>query len=65
MAGIRAEDFREALAQFWKEKGVALCAEAQGDGVPCSELGRSCETCAAAVKALHEARQAELRARRP
>jgi hypothetical protein len=61
MAGIRSEDFREALAQFWKEKGVALCAEAQGDGVPCTALGRDCETCAHAVKALHDARQAELR----
>jgi len=22
-----------------------LCAEAQADGVPCTELGRKCETC--------------------
>jgi hypothetical protein len=27
-----------------------LCAEAQGDGVPCTELGRVCETCRRAVQ---------------
>ena len=26
----------------------ALCAEAQADGVPCTELGRDCETCSKA-----------------
>ncbi len=26
-----------------------LCAEAQADGVPCTELGRDCETCRRAV----------------
>jgi hypothetical protein len=26
----------------------ALCPEAQADGVPCTELGRECETCAKA-----------------
>jgi hypothetical protein len=34
----------------WAWRGVALCAEAQADGVPCTELGRDCETCAQAVK---------------
>jgi hypothetical protein len=28
----------------------ALCAEAQADGVPCSELGRECETCEKATR---------------
>jgi hypothetical protein len=27
----------------------ALCSEAQADGVPCTELGRSCETCEKAM----------------
>jgi hypothetical protein len=26
--------------------GAGLCPEAQGDGVPCTALGRECETCA-------------------
>ena len=42
----------EQLRAFWNVKGVALCAEAQADGVPCTALGRSCETCAMAVAAL-------------
>ena len=25
--------------------GTGLCAEAQADGVPCTVLGRSCDTC--------------------
>jgi hypothetical protein len=25
--------------------GTGLCAEAQADGVPCTELGRDCEIC--------------------
>jgi hypothetical protein len=25
--------------------GTGLCAEAQADGVPCTALGRSCDTC--------------------
>jgi len=28
----------------------ALCAEAQADGVPCTEVGRDCEVCSRAVK---------------
>ena len=28
----------------------ALCAEAQADGVPCTELGRTCETCEKATQ---------------
>jgi hypothetical protein len=28
----------------------ALCAEAQADGVPCTELGRDCECCEKAVR---------------
>jgi hypothetical protein len=55
MDAIRPE-VREELIRFWREKGVALCAEAQGDGVPCTELGRQCETCAVAVQALREAK---------
>lgn len=55
MSAIRS-DLRDELIAFWKEKGVALCAEAQGDGVPCTELGRHCESCATAVRAFHEAR---------
>jgi hypothetical protein len=27
----------------------ALCPEAQADGVPCTELGRDCETCEKAM----------------
>jgi hypothetical protein len=27
----------------------ACCSEAQADGVPCTELGRDCETCERAV----------------
>ena len=34
----------------WARRGVGLCAEAQADGVPCTELGRDCETCAQAVR---------------
>jgi len=26
-----------------------LCSEAQADGVPCTEVGRACETCERAV----------------
>ena len=55
MDAIRPE-VREELIRFWREKGVALCAEAQGDGVTCTELGRQCETCAVAVRALREAK---------
>ena len=28
----------------------ALCAEAQADGVPCTELGRDCEVCELAAQ---------------
>ena len=28
----------------------ALCAEAQADGVPCTELGRDCEQCERAAR---------------
>jgi len=58
MAAIRA-DIRDELIRFWAQKGVALCAEAQADGVPCTEIGRQCETCAMAVRALEDARLAE------
>jgi len=33
----------------------ALCPEAQADGVPCTELGRDCETCERAVGAKRDA----------
>ncbi len=39
------------LRRLWLEHGVALCAEAQADGVPCCELGRSCTTCENALAA--------------
>ena len=39
------------LRRLWLEHGVALCAEAQADGVPCCELGRSCTTCEKAMAA--------------
>ncbi len=26
-------------------KGTGLCAEAQADGVPCTDVGRSCDVC--------------------
>jgi len=59
MAAIRS-DIHEELIRFWARKGVALCAEAQADGVPCVELGRECETCAMAVRALEDARRTDL-----
>jgi len=55
MAAMKA-DVREELIRFWAQKGVALCAEAQGDGVPCTTLGRHCETCSLAVQALQDSR---------
>jgi hypothetical protein len=57
MAAIRA-DIRDELIRFWAQKGVPPCAEAQADGVPCTTLGRQCESCALAVEALQEARLA-------
>jgi len=56
----RAELFEEVL-RFWQQKGVPPCAEAQADGVPCTVLGRRCESCALAIKALNDARGAETR----
>ena len=32
----------------WDQSG--LCAEAQADGVPCTELGRKCEVCEHAMQ---------------
>ncbi len=32
-----------AVDAEWRQSG--LCAQAQADGVPCSELGRRCEEC--------------------
>lgn len=58
MAAIRA-DLREELLRFWARKGVPPCAEAQADGVPCTTLGRQCESCAMAVEALQDARIAD------
>lgn len=43
-----------ALNRLWQQHGVALCAEAQADGVPCTELGRSCDTCEMALAAYLE-----------
>jgi hypothetical protein len=42
---------REDLLRFWPTSGVALCAEAQADGVPCTVAGKTCETCEHAVRA--------------
>ena len=42
---------RDELIHFWQHRGAGLCAEAQADGVPCTALGRACETCAMAVAA--------------
>ena len=33
----------------WAPGTGALCAEAQADGVPCTEVGRACETCERAL----------------
>jgi hypothetical protein len=41
----------DELRRLWLEHGVALCAEAQADGVPCPEVGRSCATCEKALAA--------------
>jgi hypothetical protein len=54
----RAQLFLEVV-RFWEEKGVPPCAEAQADGVPCTELGRQCESCSRAIKALNDARGAQ------
>jgi len=58
MAAIRSE-LRAEIIRFWAMKGMAPCAEAQADGVPCVELGRQCESCAMAVQALQESRIAD------
>jgi len=39
------------LVALWREHGVALCAEAQSDGVPCVTIGRDCATCEHALAA--------------
>lgn len=39
---------RERPARVESGLGV-LCAEAQADGVPCSAIGKDCETCERAV----------------
>ena len=57
MAAMRT-DVRDELIRFWAEKGVALCAEAQADGVPCTTLGRQCEPCSRAVQAFQDSRLA-------
>jgi hypothetical protein len=46
----------EEIVRFWQSKGVPPCAEAQADGVPCPTIGRACETCATALRALEDAR---------
>jgi hypothetical protein len=43
-----------ALRVLWELHGVALCAEAQADGVPCPEIGKSCDTCEHALAAYLE-----------
>lgn len=50
----------------WKEgrkhvgiKIEMMCAEAQSDGVPCTERGRACETCERAIAHARELRAAD------
>jgi hypothetical protein len=43
------------LAQEWPCTG--LCPQAQADGVPCYELGRSCDVCGMARKPQKKLRQ--------
>lgn len=46
--GKKARDrVSAARAPFDLER---CCAEAQADGVPCTELGRECETCERALE---------------
>ena len=51
-------ELSDELLRFWQQKGVPPCAEAQADGVPCTVVGRQCETCSLAIKALNDARDA-------
>ena len=51
-------ELADELIRFWQLKGVPPCAEAQADGVPCTVVGRQCETCSLAIKALNDARDA-------
>ena len=37
---------RSAEIEEWR--GTGLCAQAQADGVPCTELGRTCDICSSA-----------------
>ena len=46
----------EAIVRLWQSRGVAPCAQAQADGVPCPSLGRQCETCSMALEALEDIR---------
>jgi len=58
--GHMAHSRIDEVIQFWQTKGMAPCAEAQADGVPCPSLGRHCETCAQALRALEDARAARI-----
>jgi hypothetical protein len=51
----------EEVVRFWHTKGVPPCAEAQADGVPCPSIGRDCETCAQAIRAVEAARPPHVR----
>jgi hypothetical protein len=42
----------DKLKALWERSGVALCGEAQADGVPCADSGRDCMHCAEAVRHL-------------
>jgi hypothetical protein len=37
--------------------GTGLCAEAQADGVPCTALGRECDTCGKSFPATRTAKK--------
>jgi hypothetical protein len=43
----RREALRAGLPEWG---GTGLCSEAQADGVPCTALGRDCDTCARAAE---------------
>ena len=47
-------NIEDRLKALWERSGVALCGEAQADGVPCAENGRDCQRCAEAVRHLKE-----------
>lgn len=41
----RARDLTSRSVSEWEWEATGLCPEAQADGVPCHEAGRSCDVC--------------------